>query len=60
MAFEEGSAELSCPSCSADHIAKWSRMPVREQQRIRCKACKGVLFEGNTHRDYFQVNLVPK
>lgn len=58
MAFEESSGRLTCPSCGAEHEAKWSRMPVRERATLRCQACRSVLYEGSTVRDYYQVTLL--
>lgn len=55
MAFEEGKKVLACPSCNAQHLAKWSRMPVREYQCIRCQMCGGVLVEGKSVIDYYEV-----
>jgi hypothetical protein len=57
MAFEEGTDRLICPDCGAEHVAKWSRMPVREMQTVGCKACGGILFKGRTVHDYFEVDL---
>ena len=58
MAFEEGKEQLTCPECGAEHAAKWSRMPVRERARIGCRACPGILYSGNTVRDYYEVRLI--
>lgn len=57
MAFEEGTMPLTCRDCGAQHLARWSRMPVRERQQLRCKTCKGVLFEGNTVKDFTDLTL---
>jgi hypothetical protein len=57
MAFEEGTDRLVCPACGAAHVAKWSRIPVREWQTIRCESCQGILFYGRAVRDYFEVYL---
>lgn len=57
MAFEEGKELLTCKECGAAHLAKWSRMPVRERQVVPCQACDGRLYEGNTVRDYYEVVL---
>lgn len=59
MAFEDGTMALTCPDCKAEHLARWSRMPVRERQQLRCKACKAVLYEGNTVKDFVDLNLAP-
>jgi hypothetical protein len=37
MAFEEGRDTLICEHCGAKHKARWYRLPVREEQSIRCK-----------------------
>lgn len=58
MAFEEGTEILTCPNCKARHSAKWSRMPVREMQTIRCDACRGILHSRSSVRDYYEVNLI--
>lgn len=57
MAFETGTEELTCPSCGARHLVRWSRMPVREQTTIRCIACKAVAYQAKTVRDYYDVRL---
>lgn len=57
MAFETGTDELVCPSCGAKHVAKWSRMPVREHMTIRCKACGAIAHQSKTVRDYYDVML---
>lgn len=55
MAFEERTEMLTCPTCHAMYLAKWSRMPVREWQKIPCRTCGGTLVQGNSVRDYFEV-----
>jgi hypothetical protein len=57
MAFEEGADRLTCPACGAEHIARWSRTPVREWQLIRCKSCPGILLQMKTVHDYFDLEL---
>jgi transposase-like protein len=57
MAFEEGTARLVCPACGAEHKARWSRIPVREVERISCQSCHGILLQENTIRAYFDVEL---
>lgn len=58
MAFEIGTETLVCPTCSAKHIAKWSRMPVRDQITIRCQACGAIAHQSKTVRDYYDVQLI--
>ena len=58
MAFETGTETLVCPTCSAKHTAKWSRMPVREHSNIRCQACGAITHQSKTVRDYFDVQLI--
>lgn len=58
MAFEEGSEMLTCPACGAMYMARWSRMPVRDYQKIDCKPCGGVLVQGKSVRDYFAVTPI--
>ena len=57
MAFEEGTARLACKGCGAIHLAKWSRMPVRERQTVRCRSCNHIISQGSSVRDYFEINL---
>lgn len=57
MAFEEGTNRLICPNCGGNHLARWSRTPVREWQTIRCKSCLGILLNMKTVHDYFDVEL---
>jgi hypothetical protein len=57
MAFEEGRDTLICEHCGAKHKARWYRLPVREEQSIRCKACGDILRQGKSIRDYFNVEL---
>jgi transposase-like protein len=57
MAFEEGKAQLVCPSCGAEHTARWSRIPVSDLERIRCRSCQGILYERRANRVYFDVEL---
>ena len=57
MAFETGTDELVCPICRASHVAKWSRMPVREHTTIRCQSCGGIAHQSKTVRDYYDVML---
>ena len=58
MAFEVRTVSLVCPGCSAKHIAKWSRIPVREYQTVVCQACGGILYAGKSVLDYFEVKLI--
>jgi hypothetical protein len=58
MAFEEGTAEITCSACKARHEVKWSRMPVREQVTLKCRACRAILFSGSSVRDYDQPTLI--
>jgi predicted Zn finger-like uncharacterized protein len=58
MAFEERTEELVCPTCGAKHRVRWSRMPVRERSTVECLSCTGLLFAGNTVKDYYQVDLL--
>ena len=57
MAFEEGSDTLICNHCGARHKACWYRLPVREEQSVRCKVCRNALTKGKSIRDYFNVEL---
>lgn len=57
MAFETGTETLVCPTCNAQHLAHWSRMPVKELASIRCQACGAIVHQSNTVRDYFDVQL---
>jgi len=57
MPFEERNETLTCETCGADHATRWSRMTVREPQKIDCLACGAVLFDRKSHRDYYQVRL---
>ena len=56
MAFEEGTEILACQGCGTEHSARWSRMPVREWQRVDCSKCGEALVQGRSTRDYFQVS----
>lgn len=58
MAFEDGTTLLNCKACGAIHMARWSQMPVREKQTIRCCGCNGIISQGTSIRDYFEINLV--
>jgi len=33
-------------------------MPVRERTTIKCKSCGGILYQGNTTHDYYEVRLI--
>ena len=55
MAFEEGTEQMTCPSCDALHQVRWSRMPVRDLMSVECAACGAVMYRGKTVRDYFEV-----
>ena len=57
MAFETGTETLACPTCSAKHVALWSRMPVKELATVHCQACGGIVHRSNTVRDYYDVQL---
>ena len=57
MAFETGTETLVCPTCSAKHVALWSRMPLKELATIHCQACGVIVHQSNTVRDYFEVLL---
>lgn len=52
MAFQEGTASMICPICTAEHSVRWSRIPVREPFRLTCRKCGGVLAEGKGVQDY--------
>lgn len=58
MAFEEGIETLICPHCGAHHKASWYRLPVREEQSVRCKACREPLTLGKGVKDYYDVELI--
>jgi len=58
MAFEEGTTEFTCPECKARHEVKWSRMPVREHATLRCRACRAIMYNRDSTRDYYQVTLI--
>lgn len=58
MAFEEGTQELTCPECAAQHRLRWYRMPVRERMTIPCRSCGGILFAGNSTHEYYEVRLI--
>lgn len=58
MAFEEGTDQLDCKACGAEHKARWYRMPVRDSAKLGCKKCGGVLFEGKSIREYHEVTLL--
>jgi hypothetical protein len=58
MAFQEGVQTLICQHCGARHRASWYRLPVREEQLVRCKACQNPLLQGKGIRDYFAVELI--
>lgn len=57
MAFQEGTETLTCPDCGAKHTARWSRMPFRESQKVRCRACPGLIVNGKLVHDYYDVTL---
>lgn len=57
MAFETGTEMLACRACSAMHVAKWSRMPVREPIAIQCQSCGAIAHQTTTVRDYYEVTL---
>lgn len=57
MAFEDRTDELTCQACGAKHVAKWSRMPMKEPHRIGCRRCRAILVEGASVRDYHDVYL---
>lgn len=58
MAFQEGTDEIVCRACGANHTARWYRMPVKEALTIRCKACGSVIITGNSIREYTDVTLL--
>lgn len=60
MAFQEGTSNFTCGACGAEHIAEWYRLPCREEQKLHCKACKGILFNGKAVHEYTNVRLVHK
>ena len=60
MAFREGSSNFTCRACDAEHIAQWYRLPAKDEQKIHCKACKGILFNGKGVHEYTDVRLVQK
>lgn len=57
MAFQEGIETLICPHCAAHHKATWQRLPVRDEQLVRCKRCRKPVLQGKGIRDYFDVEL---
>lgn len=60
MAFEEGASTLTCRDCGAEHRAEWYRSPWRDEQKLRCIACKGSLFNGKDVHVYTDVRLIKK
>ena len=52
MAFEEGTERITCKTCETQHKVRWSRLPVRETERLWCLQCEGILYEGKTTREY--------
>lgn len=58
MAFDGKTEFLTCPGCNAVHKARWYRMPVKEHQTIRCKACGNIIFQGNSIKDFADVKLI--
>ena len=57
MAFQEGTETLTCPHCGTHHKASWHRLPVRDEQLVRCKACRKPMLHGKSVKDYFDVEL---
>lgn len=58
MAFESGTDRLVCTACGVAHEAKWERLPVRENQIVRCRACAATMVSGRLNRDYAAVRIV--
>ena len=58
MALDEGAREIACPACKARFRAKWTRLPVRERQMVRCTVCRNVMVEDKSVIFYHQVDLI--
>jgi hypothetical protein len=58
MAFQSGIDALICPHCGARHKAQWERLPVREEQSLRCLSCRQWLLTAKGVKDYFDVELM--
>ena len=57
MAFQQGTDTLTCPTCNARHLARWERIPFREEYLLNCIPCGAVLARGKAVKDY--VGLAP-
>lgn len=57
MAFETGETKLACRVCDAIHIARWDRLPLREEYHLKCKRCGSTLAIGMSVRDYGELRL---
>ncbi len=55
MAFESRTDRLVCPACGVAHEAKCERLPVRENQIVRCRACAATMISGRLNRNYVAV-----
>jgi uncharacterized C2H2 Zn-finger protein len=58
MALQEGSEVLVCQRCGAHHKARWYRLPVRDEQLVRCPDCNNPLVQGKGVKEHFESTLV--